>query len=58
MICKNCPDHKDIDAVKQLDDAPSWVCIKKHSEAEDIICLLRMVIWQLQAVEDKINEKI
>ena len=47
MICKNCPDRKEIDAVEVMGGAPEWVCNKRHSECEDVVCLLRMVIWTL-----------
>ena len=56
MICKNCPDRKEIDAVEQLDGAPSWVCTKKHTECEDVVCLLRMIVWQLYNIGEDDDE--
>ena len=56
MKCKNCPDRKENDAVKQLEGDTEWFCTKKHSECEDIICLLRMLIWQLAATDEEDEE--
>jgi hypothetical protein len=55
MICKNCPYRKENDAIKEMDDGVSWFCTKKHSECEDITCLLRMLIWELYHLEDKLD---
>ena len=51
MTCKDCPDRKNNDAVRQMEDGVDWYCNKKHSECEDVVCLLRMIIWQLFNME-------
>ena len=52
MICKNCPDRKELDVIEQLEGGPEWACTKKHTECEDIVCLLRMLIWQIADMEE------
>ena len=52
MTCKECLHRKSNDAVKELEDGVSWYCTMKHSECEDVVCLLRMIIWQLYNRED------
>jgi hypothetical protein len=52
MICAKCEHRKQIDAVEVMNGAPDWVCTCKHSECEDIVCLLRMIIWQLYNMEE------
>lgn len=51
MTCKDCPNRKEIDAVEQMEGAPEWVCGKKHTECEDVICLLRMIIWSISNLD-------
>ena len=53
MKCKDCPSRKELDAVDVMEGAPEWACTKPHSEVEDIVCLLRMIIWQLAEGEDE-----
>ncbi len=55
MKCANCEYRQENDAVKQMEGDVAWFCTRKHSECEDIICLLRMIIWEL-ARED--NEEV
>ena len=50
MKCSECPYHKELDAVEQLESNVEWACTKKHSECEDIECLLRMIIWELDSM--------
>ena len=57
MICAKCTHRKQIDALEVMDGAPDWVCNRKHSECEDIVCLLRMMIWQLYHLEDLLSEE-
>jgi len=38
MKCRDCPDRKQIDALEVMNGAPDWVCTKRHSECEDIVC--------------------
>jgi len=52
MKCKDCEWHKELDVEIQLEGGPEWVCTKKHSECEDVVCLLRMIIWELYNWED------
>jgi len=52
MNCKDCENRKFTDAIEQLDSGLEWSCTKKHTECEDIICLLRMLIWEVaKAIE-------
>ena len=53
MKCKDCPSHKPMDAVEIMNGAPEWVCTMKHTECEDVVCLLRMLIWQLADDEEE-----
>ena len=52
MKCKECPHRKENDAIRQLEDNVEWYCTLKHSECEDIVCLLRMIIWQLNHIAE------
>jgi len=56
MNCKECPNRKETGALEQLDGTPEWVCTHKHTETEDIVCLLRMIIWQLSTMEEEEEE--
>jgi len=58
MKCRDCPDRKQIDALEVMNGAPDWVCTKRHFECEDIVCLLRMIIWQLNAIEDDLEDEV
>jgi len=52
--CKDCPDKKELDAVEQVvNGAPEWACTQKHTECEDVVCLLRMIIWMLVDREEE-----
>ena len=53
MKCQDCPYKKEIDAVEQLNGAHSWACTKPLSETEEVVCLLRMIIWQLYTMDEK-----
>jgi hypothetical protein len=43
MLCKDC----------QFLDKEYQVCSKKPSELDDIICLLRNVVWNINLLEDE-----
>ena len=58
MLCKDCPARKPIDAIEVMNGGPDWVCTGKHSECEDIVCLLRMIIWQLYTINDGMEKEI
>lgn len=51
MKCQDCPRRKELDAVEIMEGAPEWVCTAKHSATEDVVCLLRMIIWRLYAMD-------
>jgi hypothetical protein len=53
MKCKDCPYRKENDAIKEMEDGVGWFCTLKHSECEDVICLLRMLIWQIADMEEE-----
>ena len=55
MKCENCPHRKELDAIEVMGGAPEWACTRKHSETEDVVCLLRMIIWQLYNMEEDEN---
>lgn len=50
MQCKDCAFRKSNDAVAELEDGVAWYCTKKHSECEDVVCLLRMIIWEIYSM--------
>ena len=52
MKCAECPHRKQLDAVEEMNANISWVCTLKHSECEDIVCLLRMIIWMLDSEDE------
>lgn len=56
MKCKDCPHRKENDAIRQMEDGVEWFCTLKHSECENVVCLLRMIIWQLANMENITNE--
>lgn len=57
MKCRDCPDRKLNDAVDEMQNGVEWFCMKKHSDCDEVVCLLRMVIWELAHLEDLLEEK-
>jgi hypothetical protein len=51
LNCKDCEYKKQIDAVEVMDGAPDWVCNKQLSDTEDLVCLLRMVVWTISDLD-------
>ena len=49
--CKDCQYRKSNDAEREMEDGVSWYCTMKHSECEDVVCLLRMIIWEIANME-------
>ena len=58
MKCAECPHRKQIDALEVMDGAPDWVCNLPHTSCEDLICLMRMMIWQISHLEEILDEKL
>jgi len=54
--CKDCQHKQNNDAIKEMDDGVAWFCTLKHSECDNIVCLLRMIIWQLSAIQDDLDK--
>ncbi len=52
MKCVDCPHRKENDAIKSMEDGVEWFCTLKHSECEDVVCLLRMILWELDNLFD------
>lgn len=52
MKCKDCPHRKENDAIQEMNDGVSWFCTLKHSECEDLVCLLRMLIWEIDNMQE------
>lgn len=54
--CKDCPHKKEIPLDEQIaDGAPEWMCSAKHSDVDDIVCLMRMQIWLLDDILDSLE---
>jgi hypothetical protein len=54
MKCSpECPHYKKNDAVSEMEDGMGWFCTNPHSQCEDIVCLLRMILWELDNLQDE-----
>jgi hypothetical protein len=51
MKCQDCEYRKENDAIREMEDGVEWFCTLKHSECEDVVCLLRMLIWQIDNMD-------
>lgn len=54
MKCSDqCPHYKRNDAVDEVESGTAWFCTHPHSQCEDIVCLLRMMLWELERLQDE-----
>jgi len=57
MKCsQDCPHYKRNDAVGEMDSGLAWFCTLPHSQCEDVVCLLRMMLWEIDNMNDNLND--
>lgn len=52
MNCEFCEHRRPLDAIDEMEsNGIEWICDKRHTQCEDVVCLLRMIIWLLNKEE-------
>ena len=53
MKCSaDCQWYKRNDSVAEMEDGVAWYCTMPHSQCEDVVCLLRMILWSLDTEDE------
>jgi len=53
----SCPHYKKNDAVREVEDGVEWYCTLPHSQCDDFVCLLKMILWELDDISESLGEK-
>ena len=58
MKCNpDCPHYKKNDAVGEMNSGLEWFCTLPHTQCEDIVCLLRMMLWEIDNLNDNLCDE-